>query len=468
MDCFGVPVTTKSTECIAAINAYVSAVLAYRPFAAWSAASDAAVAADALCPLARVLAADCAFCQGDVQAATSHLESLAGSGMSPPEKWSERERFYAEAWRNWVVRSDAAATHTKLLEVVSEYPADLFAVKRGQIMGLILGDGALILQIAERAAMPLREATLEPLPALLPQRYLHGMWSFGLEQNGRFQEAEDKAREGLKFVDEVGEDAWLHHSFAHALYFQGAGRLEESFKFLDEKSSQWRKEDMHPFLYTHLWWHLALLHVEKREYETSLRIFDSHLWAPGEEAMHSDPQVQLNALGLLWRLETRGQSEAARPRWAAVLAGCHGSTLPGKSAGAASVTGAAPQAHSDLLLDVCLVRAFCIEAKGDVAPLMTFLGSVAAHAESMRATAGEDNVRRKRADAYEQICCAVAAIFRSDGTGANDDARGCLEALRSEWPVCGGSEEQRGILQEAIVGPVVCGQPEVGSGTITS
>merc|ERR1719193_25457 len=134
-----------------------------------------------------------------------------------------------------------------------------------------------------------------------PPRFLHGMWAFGLEQQGQYEEAEAKAWEGLEFEPALGPDAWLHHGLAHALYFQGDDRLDEAIEFLEARSHAWSAEHLHPFLYTHCWWHLALLLCEKRRYEDALRIFGERLWAEQDAHMRGDPQVQLNALNLLWR-----------------------------------------------------------------------------------------------------------------------------------------------------------------------
>ena len=60
-------------------------------------------------------------------------------------------------------------------------------------MGLILGDGKRILDIVDIAA--------KAAPTAPPPKFLHGMWAFGLEQQGRYEDAEAKAREGLAFED---------------------------------------------------------------------------------------------------------------------------------------------------------------------------------------------------------------------------------------------------------------------------
>jgi len=457
-DSFGLAVATSCPKCLSAVDSYYEAVLAYRPFSAWS-VSMTAVAADPKCPMARVLAADFLFCKGDAAEAKSRLEELASEASSSvADNWTWREHRYVQAWSRWVLEGDPAGCYQALKEVVERHPQDLFAVKRGHIMGLILGDGARILAIVEIAAA---QAKADP-----PPRFLHGMWAFGLEQQGQYLEAEAKAREGLKFEPVLGPDAWLDHGLAHALYFQGEDELDEAIEFLESRSSSWSAEALHPFLYTHCWWHLSLLHCEKRSYAKALEIFDERLWSEKDAEMRSDPQVQLNALNLLWRLDTRGQMEETRPRWKQVLAGCCGVTLPAIADVGASK---APCQHGDLLLDVLLVRGLCVSAASDVKPLESFLESIAAHAEALGKGSGEG--ASARAEAYLACVRHVAELFRTDQPEAGlparqSKARKGLRELQDRWGSLGGSEEQRGVLLEAVEGPIVCGAPEVNYTTL--
>eukprot|EP00434_Breviolum_minutum_P015534 symbB.v1.2.013679.t1/scaffold971.1/size148033/7 len=329
-------------------------------------------------------------------------------------------------------------------------------------MGLILGDGQKMLDIVETAAKVCGKA-------VPPPRYFHGMWAFGLEQQGCYQDAEKIAKEGLAYEKSLGPDAWLDHGMAHALYFQGGGlislgfrwadlmarlfagedRLEDAERFLKERSSTWSKEALHPFLYTHCWWHLSLLHCERGNYDDCLAIFDERLWPEGSEGEQgTDPQVQLNALNLLWRLELRQAS--IKPRWQRVLEGCKGLTLP-KDDKKGSLQ------HSDLLLDILLIRGLCIDAKQDPKPLEDFLAATQAHAQEMAKGAGADG----RGDTFGALARLVAEIFRSDlpdtseTTERRAKAREEVWALQAKWGCLGGSVEQRGILLEAVKGPVL-------------
>lgn len=459
LDNFKLDIATASGQCAASIGLYYDAVLAYRPFTAWSAAADKAIAEDPRCPMARTLAADCAFCQGDAQKAKKLLEQLIADAGSAGDSWSWREHRYVEAWDRWVNHGDPGGCFDALSKVVARHPADLFAVKRGQIMGLILGDGGKINSIVQVAA------AAESSKTKPPPKYFHGMLAFGLEQQGCYQDAEKAAREGLAFEEELGPDAWLDHGLAHALYFQGDDELDDALEFLQSRSGNWMKEELHPFLYTHCWWHLALLHCESRAFKPAIAIFDEHLWpdGPGGREQGSDPQVQLNALNLLWRLETRGH-EPAKSRWRRVLDGCRGLSLPSSDGKKGSCQ------HSDLLLDILLVRALCVTAKDDPKPLDEFLRATQAHANALAASAGGAG---GRAEAYGTIAQHVSDLMRTDlAPDANttlerqSKARKQLRELKPQWGSLGGSEEQRGVLLEAVEGPVVCGDPEKNFSTL--
>lgn len=454
-DVFGLRVTTSSSECVDAVNAYYEAVLGHKPFTAW-AVVDTAVQCDPRSPLPRVLAADCAFCCGNASRAKALLEELAHDAASAEvAAWEWREQKYVEAWTRWVVAGDPSGCYAALLEAVDRNPSDLFAVKRGQMIGLILGDGAKIFEIVQRASVA--------APTSPPPKFLYGMWSFGFVEVDRFEEAEAKALEGLALEGVLGIDAWLDPGLARALYFQGEERLDDAIEFLESRRSMWSATELHPFLYTHNWWHLALFYCEQRNFGEAVRIFDQRLWADEDAAMRTDPAVQLNALGLLWRLETRGEAALARPRCLKVLQACKGVTLPSSADG---VVGS--MQHCDLLLDVFLVRGLCYGVASAAHDLDFFLASVESHADDLARGAGGAG---GRAEAYKEIAAYIAELFREDRPEAGTPARHAvarkgLRGLKEKWPCLGGSSEQRGAILEAVEGPVVCGAPEVNYDTL--
>merc|ERR1719198_2315230 len=116
-----------------------------------------------------------------------------------------------------------------------------------------------------------------------------------------------------------------------------------------------------------------------------------------------------------------------------------------------------------MLIDVLLVRALCTNAKANAKPLESWLKAVEAHAAKLLSVAEGAN---SHADAYLAIARLVAELFRTDQSESGfamrqSMARKKLRELQPLWSILGGSKEQRGVLLEAIEGPVVCGAPEV-------
>ncbi|KAF4668544.1 hypothetical protein FOL47_002963, partial [Perkinsus chesapeaki] len=226
---------------------------------------------------------------------------------------------------------------------------DLFPLKRAHVMALKCGRSDLIYD----AISKLYEMHNNQFP--IP--YMAGMVSFGLEQIGDYTGAERVAREGYDGCDGVtDDDIWLDHALAHSLYFQGKDRQKDAIEFFEKYHQSWetRRDMLHPFIYTHCFWHWALVLVETGDLRGALRIFDTNLWWKGREASEGmftadnlmDEQVLVNALGLLWKLQSRQADDVSpidlKPRWKSV----------------ASVARAAPSwlAHVDSLLDILLIR----------------------------------------------------------------------------------------------------------------
>ena len=243
LDAFGAPLSGPAAA-VAGVTDYQMCVLCYRRFEAWGRIVESANAFPDS-PMLQLLAAD-------------YLQAKAGgSGPAGDERLSaadqlpleEREKGYLEALRA-TASAEWRRAYAAWLLVVKRWPTDLFAVKRGQFVCLMMGEANGMLEVA-RAARPGDGAL---------GRYYYGLLAFGLEQTGQYQRAEAAAQEGLAGEFDAGiaeEDAWLQHGLAHALYFQA--RHADALAFLHERSSKWSRDALHPFLYTHLWWHLALL-----------------------------------------------------------------------------------------------------------------------------------------------------------------------------------------------------------------
>lgn len=124
--------------------------------------------------------------------------------------------------------------------------------------------------------------------------FVLGMYSFGLEESAEYGRAEEK---GKRAVELNRHDLWAVHAVAHVLEMQG--RLEDGIQWLTDSGPDWA--DRNPFK-GHLWWHLALYHLERGEFERVFKLYDLAV-----RVDHSDFYIEIqNASALLWRLDFLG------------------------------------------------------------------------------------------------------------------------------------------------------------------
>jgi hypothetical protein len=436
-DKFGCPVAGPPAA-VAGVVGYQLCVLAYKRFEAWGAILNVADAhSDSV--MAQCLAAD--FLQqqagGAGPAGNKRLDAaeqiLAADGSAP-----KREAGYLAALRA-TATGDFAGAYAAWLAVVHAFPADLFAVKRGQFTCIMTGRSAELLEIAQ-AAQPLADAAAAASAASLG-RYYDGLLAFGLEQTGDLEGAERAARRGLELeaaaaaaLPEGGPhfeaDGWLQHGLAHALYFQD--KPSEAIAFLSARSGSWKREAWHPFLYTHLWWHLALLHAENGDAPAAMAIYDSQLWSGDDEG---EMEVQLNAIGLLVRLHVRRVPGLAA-RWEAVLDGIERS-------------GPKDYIHAYPLHNLLRLVALCVVGR-ETQPLIDGLRDAAAAAASTNAALGE---------LVLPLALAIVRLVRDGDESAKRDILD-LKGGENCWAAVAGSEEQRGFLLELAAGRVKSGRVE--------
>jgi len=136
------------------------------------------------------------------------------------------------------------------------------------------------------------------------------MYAFGLEETAHYAQAEDTARRALD-LDRPNPGAI--HAIAHVMEMQG--RQCEGITWLNETAAQWAQGNGTA---THLWWHLALFHLDLNEVASALDIYDTHIGARPGMSLSS----LADASALLWRLHLRGRSLGGRWRelagqWAA-------------------------------------------------------------------------------------------------------------------------------------------------------
>jgi hypothetical protein len=130
--------------------------------------------------------------------------------------------------------------------------------------------------------------------------FLLGCHAFGLEEVGRFREAETAGR---KAVACEPADAWGLHAVSHVM--EMTGRTEDGVAWLEASRPVWPACNNFRF---HLAWHLALFHLENGDHDAALALYDREVMpAPSD-----DFRDMANAVSLLWRLRQSGLDVGSR------------------------------------------------------------------------------------------------------------------------------------------------------------
>ncbi len=237
------------------------------------------------------VAADDDLVLGHILRAYLHLYAMSADGASNARKVlediegladiGEREVLHLRAAHSWASGQWDDATHC-LERALLRDSRDLLALKIAQDLYFFLGQSNDILGVVARV-----------LGAWPPERpgwgYLQGMYAFGLEETGDYQQAEIRARAALQ---KDPRDTWASHALAHV--FEMQGRQPEGVAFLDASSRYWSSS----FFAIHNWWHYALYHLELGEIDEALSLYDG----PIRSARSTEWLDLIDAAALLWRL----------------------------------------------------------------------------------------------------------------------------------------------------------------------
>ena len=151
-------------------------------------------------------------------------------------------------------------------------------------------------------------------PELAHYHAVLSMHAFALEECGDYVEAEETARRALELEP---LDVRAHHAVAHVMEMQG--RFEDGVRWMGARSAQWTGAGAAS---THLWWHLALYHLELQQPAQALAIYDLRIHQ-GESLSEL-----IDASALLWRLHLQemnleGRLAVLAARWAPYAEDAH-------------------------------------------------------------------------------------------------------------------------------------------------
>uniref|UniRef100_A0A9J7WWP2 Tetratricopeptide repeat protein 38 n=2 Tax=Cyprinus carpio TaxID=7962 RepID=A0A9J7WWP2_CYPCA len=183
--------------------------------------------------------------------------------------------------------------------ILVDHPTDMLALKFAH-------DG--FFYLGEQTQM--RNSVARVLPHWKPQMpfysYLKGMYSFGLLETRLYDEAEKMAKEALALTP---EDGWSVHAVAHV--HEMKAEMDKGLMFMASTEKDWMVCDM---LACHNYWHWALYHIEKGNYEAALKIFDEQVSVSRRSVKSGAMLDVVDSCSLLYRLELEGVSVKDRYR----------------------------------------------------------------------------------------------------------------------------------------------------------
>jgi hypothetical protein len=305
----GNPVSTDSAAALAASERALWRMMSF--YGTPLADLDAAIAADPAWPLPRLMKAG--FLLGLTEPSlVAEATSLLDAAAAATDLGNERERRHLAALQR-LAAGDWAGAADAWGEILHEHPRDALALQWAHLFDFHRGDARLLHGRVDAVL-----ASWRADDALHP--YVLALHAFGLEELGRYAEAEATGRRALAGAARV---PWAIHAVAHVMEMQG--RYEEGARWMGE----WRRDWSAPAgdgggdgsgaepngFAGHLGWHEALFALEGLDTGAALRLFDAYLDASAIEITLQ----RLDAASLLWRLRLLGADVG--DRWHALLAG---------------------------------------------------------------------------------------------------------------------------------------------------
>lgn len=199
---------------------------------------------------------------------------------------TKRERLWCEALSVWVKGRPSAAV-VCMEECLRLNPADTLSAKVCHAIRFIMGDNHGMRRSIERV-MPAHGKD-HPL-----RGYALGCLAFTQEETGSYRAAE---KSGLLALQHTNNDAWGLHALAHV--YDMTNRPDCGIDLIQTNAAAW--VHCNNFRY-HVWWHQALLHLDRREYDLVLDLYDTKI----RQDKTDDYRDFSNASSLLIRLELDG------------------------------------------------------------------------------------------------------------------------------------------------------------------
>ncbi|XP_013418392.1 tetratricopeptide repeat protein 38 isoform X3 [Lingula anatina] len=231
-----------------------------------------------------------------MQAAVAKMAQLAAKNNI-----TDRERNHVSAVKLWA-EGDTPGACKIWEDILLDHPTDLLALKMAADTYFFNG-----------MKPEMRDSVSRVLPSWKPSiplyGYLTGMHAFTLEETYLYDEAVKTANKALNINP---KDGFATHAISHVYEMRG-----EHNKGIDLMSSNERDWVTCRAIAGHCYWHWAVYHVEKGEYEKALDIFDAEL---GKRCNDGNMLDLTDACSMLYRLEMEGVNVGER--WNEILETC--------------------------------------------------------------------------------------------------------------------------------------------------
>jgi tetratricopeptide (TPR) repeat protein len=336
--------------------------------------------------------------------ATRLLEGVDGGNA--------RERHHFDALRCWCAGDLDGAT-AAWEAILIDHPKDAFALRLAHFNHFYAGEGRLMRDSVARV-LPEWDEDDPDLGFVL------GMYAFGNEEAGDYATAE---RFGRRAVALNPADAWSVHAVAHVMEMQG--RHTEGIRWVSGLEESWSTTNNFRF---HLYWHRALYHLEREEFDVVFDLYDRYVASDIETDMYLDI---CNAAALLWRLEMYGRDVGSRWRDLVVVSLKH------------------VEDHELIFVSLHYLMVLLKSGERDAAQRM---------AEQFRAYSnGTTTQGRVTAAVGLATADAMEAMARGDAAAVVD----ALYPVRAQMYRMGGSHAQRDVWEEMLVDAATRANPKI-------
>lgn len=289
-DIHGMPISTDSRDAAVAFDRAVEAYAKFR--------------ADTPVRLKELLAADPEFglahCLKGYFAMLSYKQAnvpvaveAAAMARRLTASATPRERSHVAALEAWAAGDIDRAVAT-WEETVRAHPHDLLAFRLAHGTNFWLGRPEAMRASVEHVVSKWSR-DLSGYGTVLACR------SFANEEGGDYALAEQAGRAAVELDP---QDVWATHAIAHVMEMQG--RHAEGIAWLDELERHWGDSAN---LVHHLWWHRALFHLERGEFDAVLDLYDRRFRNLSAPLTVAQPDLYIdvqNAASMLFRLELLG------------------------------------------------------------------------------------------------------------------------------------------------------------------